>query len=762
LNASGKRAILLHTSWSFKVKSGNEKEVAMVARCVAGLVLILISMTSFPTSAQDRNPFRDPQRPMEERITNILSLMTLDEKIACLGATTAVPRLGIPNAGFTEGLHGLVRKAWGQIKEVPTTQFALAVGMAQTWDPELLTRAGAAEGFEARYITQNKAYRTPALVIWAPNADLIRDPRWGRAEESYGEDPFLNGTLAAAFIKGLQGEDPKYWQAAALLKHFMANSNEDNRTGSSSDFDIRLMREYYSVPFRMGFLEGGARSFMESYNAWNGIPMTTHPIVASLIREWGVNGIISTDAGGMKYMVSNHKYYKTLKEAVAGAVKIGTNQFLDQYQEPLKEALKENLVSGRDIDEALRGKFRTVIRLGLLDPPQMVSYSTIGEGPKPWETEANKGVARAIARESVVLLKNSGNFLPLNKEKIHSIAVIGPRADEVQYDYYSGPAPYLVTPLQGIKDKIGAGVEVRYAADNSNNAAVNAAKASDVAIVVVGNHPWCGVDRNAPGIWKESSTVPCTLKSEGREGRDRVSLTLESEELVKQVYAANSKTVVVLVTSFPYAIVWSQEHVPAILAATHATQELGNALAEVLFGEYNPSGKLTTTWVRSLDQLPNMMDYNIRHGRTYMYFKGKPLYPFGHGLSYTKFRYMAMNLSGPALKKDGQLTVSVVVRNTGDRAGEEVVQLYVAYPKSKVERPIKELKGFKRVKIQPGSTTTVQIPLKAESLAYWDEGLNKWVVEEKPVTIMVGGSSSDIQLSGKVNVVSSLRAVGRR
>jgi beta-glucosidase len=364
-------------------------------------------------------------------------------------------------------------------------------------------------------------------------------------------------------------------------------------------------------------------------------------------------------------------------------------------------------------------------------------------------------VARATARESIVLLKNSGNFLPLKKEEIRSIAVIGPRADEVQYDYYSGPAPYLVTPLQGIKNKAGAGIEVRYAADNSNDAAVQAAKASDVAIVVVGNHPWCGVDRNAPGIWKDASTVPCALNSEGREGRDRVSITLEAEELIKRVYAANPKTVVVLITSFPYAIVWSQEHVPAILTATHATQELGNALAEVLFGDYNPSGKLTTTWVQSLDQLPPMMDYNIRHGRTYMYLKSKPLYPFGHGLSYTDFRYMGIGTSFPSVRKDGQVTIAALVRNTGDRAGEEVVQLYVAHPKSAVERPIKELKGFKRVMLQPGQSRQVEITLKAESLGYWDVSQNKWVVEEKPVAILVGGSSSDIQLRAKIKVVSS-------
>jgi beta-glucosidase len=724
----------------------------MAVRCIAGLLLVLIMGMAIASLAQGQNPFQDPNLPVDERISNILSLMTLEEKIACLGATTAVRRLGIPEAGLTEGLHGLVRKAWGQLKEVPTTQFALAVGMAQSWDIDLIRRAGAAEGYEARYLTQSEKYRTPALVIWAPNADLARDPRWGRTEESYGEDPFLNGTMAAAFIRGLQGDDPKYWQAASLLKHFMANSNEDNRIGSSSDFDARLMREYYSVPFRMGYLEGGARSFMESYNAWNHIPMSAHPIVKALIQEWGIDGIISTDAGGMRYMVSNHKYYRTLKEAAAGALKVGTNQYLDSYQEPLREALKDNLVTEADLDVALRGKFRTVIRLGLLDPPEMVPYTRIKNGEEPWNSEAHKAVARATARESIVLLQNAGNFLPLKRENLRSIAVIGPRANEVLYDYYSGPAPYLVTPLQGIRDKAGAGIAVRYASDNGDNAAVKAARSSDVAIVVVGNHPWCGVDRNAPGIWQDSSTVPCALNSEGREGRDRVSITLESEELVRQVFAANPKTVVVLVTSFPYAIVWSQEHVPAILSATHATQELGNALADVIFGDYNPSGRLTTTWVKSLDQLPPMMDYNIRRGRTYMYFKGEPLFPFGHGLCYTSFRYSRLRASPSVFKRNGETAITLEIKNTGTRPGEEVVQLYVTHLKSKVERPIKELRGFQRVALRPGVTKSVRIPLKAESLGFWDEGSHQWVVEQEPVRVMLGSSSSDIRLTRTIEI----------
>ena len=247
--------------------------------------------------------------------------------------------------------------------------------------------------------------------------------------------------------------------------------------------------------------------------------------------------------------------------------------------------------------------------------------------------------------------------------------------------------------------------------------------------------------------------MPCALNSEGREGRDRISITLESEELVKQVFAANPKTVVVLVTSFPYAIVWSQDHVPAIVRATHATQELGSALADVLFGDYNPSGRLTATWVRSLDQLPEMMDYDIRHGRTYLYFKGDPLYPFGHGLSYTRFRYSNLRTDSLRLLANGEVAVSLEVQNAGKRAGEEVVQLYLSHSRSKVTRPIKELKGFQRVALKPGETKTVTIPLKADSLAFWDENQNRWVVEEEPVQMMLGSSSSDIRLTGRIDVV---------
>lgn len=422
--------------------------------------------------------------------------MTLQEKIAALGTTTAVPRLGIPDAGLSEGLHGLVQRplapGFGPQKSVPTTQFAQVVGMAQTWDVDLIRKAGEVQAVEARWLYnhQDKYQRKP-LIVWGPNADLARDPRWGRIDESYGEDAFFTGTMAAAFAKGMQGDDPKYWRAASLLKHFLANSNEQGRYGSSSDFDQRLLREYYSLPFRMACVEGGASSYMASYNAWNSVPMTVHPILKDILAgEWGVNGIVSTDAGAVRNMVTKHRYYPDMKQAVAACVKIGANQFLDGYQEGLREALEAKAVSEKDIDAALRGKYRVVLRLGLLDPPSVVSYAKDSSPEEPWQTEAHKAVALEVARESIVLLKNEGRLLPLNRDKVKSIAVYGPRSNKVLLGLYSGEPPYTVSPIDGLRKKAGPGVKINMGFGFMQDIAT-AAKSSDVAIVFVGNDPTC-------------------------------------------------------------------------------------------------------------------------------------------------------------------------------------------------------------------------------------------------------------------------------
>jgi beta-glucosidase len=720
------------------------------------IIFYFLVFAFVPALAQQaRSPFNDPALPMEKRIDNLLSLMTVEEKIACLGTRTGVPRLGVANIGSSEGIHGVVqRESRGDRLPVTTTQFPQPPGMGESWDPELVRKAGDVEGYEARFITQTAKYDRQILMLWGPQSDLARDPRWGRSEEVYGEDPFFNGAMAVAFIKGLQGDDPKYWQAAALLKHFLANSNENLRERSSSDFDQRLFWEYYSVPFRMGFQEGGARAVMASYNAWNGTTMVVNPILKSIVRDqWGVE-VISSDGGAVHLLVDPRHLFPDQKTAVVACLKAGVNQFLDRHEDETKAALKDGEITEAEIDELLRPKFRVAIRLGLLDPPEMVPYSRIKDAPEPWNTERDHAVSRQMALESVVLLKNQDNFLPLKKEVIKSIAVIGPLADSVHWDWYGGTPPYVVTPLQGIKNEVGPDVKVNYAESELGNAAVDAAKASDVAVIVVGNDPTCGPDMAHD--WYSTTdgggTLPCTEPSDGREGRDRESISLAQEQLIKQVYAVNSRTVVILVSSFPFAINWTQAHVPAILHMAHSSQDEGTALAQVLFGDYNPGGRLVVTWPNSIDQLPPMMDYNIRHGRTYMYFKGEPLYPFGYGLSYTTFKYSNLRTSSDDLARDGVVTVSVDVTNTGSRAGDEVVQLYVSHPHSKVERPREELKGFQRVSIKAGETKTVQIPLKASTLAWWDEKLPGFRVEAEPVSVMIGNSSAGIQLTTMVRV----------
>lgn len=724
---------------------------------VSWILLGMVAACASPVFAQQyRYPFLDPKLPVEKRIDNILSLMTIDEKIDCLGVQTAVPRLGIPSYGGSEGIHGVVQRGGGRahLAPIPTTQFPQPPGMGATWDPELVRQAAAVEGHEARFITQTPKYDRSILMLWGPQADLARDPRWGRSEEVYGEDPFLNGTMAVSFVRGLQGDNPRYWQAAALLKHFLANSNEDGRTATSSDFDQRLFWEYYSVPFRMAFQDAGARALMASYNAWNGTPMAMHPILRSVVIDQWHADIVSSDGGAVTDLVTQRHLFPTQQQAVVACLKAGINQFLDVYKDQTKAALKDGSITETELDDLLRPKFRVTLHLGLLDPPAIVPYSSVKDSPEPWDTEADRAVSKKMALESVVLLKNENNVLPLNKS-MKSIAVIGPLADSVHWDWYGGKPPYAVTPLAGIKAVVGPGVTVRYAASELGNDAVNVARTSDVAVVVVGNDPTCGPDmaHDWDNVHHDGSTLPCTVPSDGREGRDRESISLgQQEQLVKQVYAVNPKTVVVLVSSFPYAIQWTQAHVPAILHMAHASQDEGTAIAQVLFGDYDPGGHLTTTWPESLEQLPPMMDYNIRHGRTYMYFKNKPLYPFGYGLSYTSFSYSNLKASSPRLEKDGVVNVSVDLKNTGQRAGDAVVQLYVKYLHSKVERPAEQLQGFQRVSLQPGETQTVHIPLKASNLTYWDEKQQRFILEPESVEVMLGDSSADIKLKTDIHV----------
>lgn len=743
-----------------------------VPLCTKGLnvKLVLLFLLGFLTASSPAQrlyqyPFQNPDLPTEQRITDLLSRMTLEEKVDMLSnealsrgmmSKPDVPRLGVVGTGHVEGLHGLSQGGPGGWQGpgkvvIPTTQFPQPRGLGQTWDPALLEQIAAVEGFEARYVSGR--YHRGGLVVRAPNADLARDPRWGRGEESYGEDPYQTGTMVVAYVKGLQGDNPRYWLSAALMKHFLANSNENGRVSDSSNFDERLFREYYSVPFRMGIEEGHAGGFMTAYNAWNGIPMAVQPVLKSVVmKEWGFNGIICSDGGAITMLVTRHHYYATLPEAVAGAIHAGVNAFIDNYAgttQATRDALEQGLVSEADIDEDLRGLLRVMIRLGMLDPANRVPYSGIGitdvdpAKGDPWWWPEHKALARRATDESIVLLKNEGRILPLDAAKLKSIAVIGPDADKVLGDLYGGTPPYAISPLQGIRERAGATVKVQYASGDDLNQAADLSRHSDVAIVIIGNDPTC----HFLGWHK------CALPSEGHEGDDRTSLTLEQEQIAKTVFSANPRTIVVLNASFPYTTTWSQENVPAILEMTHSSQEEGNGLADVLFGDYNPAGRLTETWVASMDQLPPMTDYDIRHGRTYMYLKQKPLYAFGYGLSYTTFKYSNLRLSSETLHRGGTLQVRVDVHNAGERSGDEVVQLYVAHLNSKVERPIQELRGFERVHLAAGETKTVTLPLEAASLRYWDTGAGQWVLEPDEVEIRVGASSDDIRVKERVRIV---------
>jgi len=723
--------------------------MAGVGRSVTIICAVLLTGAAPPPHDP---PFRNPALSAERRIDNLLSLMTVDEKIDVLGTNTAVPRLGVPSFGSSEGIHGLQQRGSDERHRaaVTTTQFPQPPGMGASWDPDLVRAAGWVEGHEARYISQTASYDRRLLMVWGPQADLARDPRWGRSEEVYGEDPWFNGVMATAFARGLEGDDPKYWQAAPLLKHFLANSNENDRTRTSSDFDERLFWEYYSVPFRMAFQDGGARGVMASYNAWNGTPMAVHPALRQVVIDGWHADVVSSDGGAVTALVKDHKRFPDHKSAVVATLKAGINQYLDTYKDELRAALKDGSITAADLDDALRRKFRTTLKLGLLDPPARVAYAGVHDGRPPWEAGHDPLIARRLALESIVLLKNSAGALPLHKQGLRSIAVIGPLADSAHWDWYGGLPPHSVSPVAAIRAAVGPAVTVNYAADDAGGAATSAASASDVAIVVVGNDPTCGP--NMAHDWTDNGTKPCADPGDGREGRDRETLALAQEKLVEKVMAANPRTIMVLVSSFPFTINWSQDHVPAILHMAHASQDEGWALAQVLFGDYNPGGHTTVTWPASMDQLPPMMDYDIRHGRTYMYFKGRPLYPFGYGLSYTSFHYANLGVDRPLLTRRGQITVSLDVTNTGKVAGDAVPQLYVSHLGSKVTRPALQLTGFSRIPLAPGQTRRVRIPLKAAQLAYWDTERKRFVVEPEAVQLMIGVSSTDIRLRRTIKV----------
>ena len=717
-------------------------------------IMVLMVGGAKTASAQADYPFRDPKLADDQRIADLLGRLTVPEKILLMSDHPSIPRLNLVFSGQVEGLHGLALGGpggWGGRGKtaLPTTTFPQEKGLGATWDPDLLKKIATLEGYEARFYYQNSVYDRGGIIVRAPNADLSRDPRWGRTEESYGEDPFLVGTLTVAFAQGLQGPDPKHWQSASLMKHFLANENENGRSFTSSDFGERLFREYYSVPFRMGFELGGSRAVMAAYNSWNGTPMMIHPVLKNvMVKEWGNDGIICTDGGALGLLITAHKSFADKEHGSAAGVKAGINNFLDTYKEDLTKAVQDGLITEAEIDSSLKNELRVFLRLGEFDAPGVDPYAHIGRDADgqlpPWERESSKELVRLATDESIVLLKNEGSALPLDRAKLKSIAVIGPWADSVLLDWYSGTPPYSISPVEGIRAAVGKGVKVLFADGSDPVQAAALARQADVAIVVVGNHPECNAG------WDQ-----CPTPSNGKEDVDRKTIVLEEETLVKQVFAANPRTIEVLRASFPYAIVWSQQNLPAIVHITHNSQEEGRGLADVLFGDYSPAGRLTQTWPTGDAQLLPILDYDLTHGSTYLYSKQKPLYPFGFGLSYSTFAYEGLTLSAPKVNAEGTIQASVKVKNTGQRASDEVVQLYVQHLGSLVDRPHLELKGFKRVHIEAGAEQNVTLEVKPRDLAYWDAVRHAWRVEKEQIRLLAGGSSDKLPVQATLEVETS-------
>lgn len=700
---------------------------------------LLIASTTGIIHAQ--NVFNDPAVNEEQRLDDLIARMTLDEKVDALGNNTQVPRLGIQASGSVEGLHGIVLggPTYGDRANTPTTGFPQAYGLGETWDTDLLHRVATYISTENRYLFQNAKYRKSGLIMWTPNVDLGRDPRWGRTEECYGEDAFLTSRLAVAFIKGIQGDHPKYWRNASLMKHFLSNSNEYGRTFSSSNYSDKLFREYYAYPFYKGVTEGGSQALMTAYNAYNGTPCIMHPVLRNIVmKEWGLNGTLLTDGGAFRLLLSDHKRFDNDRAAAAAAcIKAGITKFLDEYKDAVYEALHRKLISVEDIEKAIRGNLRISLKLGLLDHTEDNPYAAIGvtDTVAPWSKPETKALVREATLKSVVLLKNKDHLLPLDRHKIKKIAVIGQRATEVLQDWYAGKPFYTVNVLDAIREEAGSDIEVRYVKTNRMDSARTVAAWADVAIVCVGNHPTCDAG------WEQAPVI-----SEGKEAVDRQSLQLDQEDLLLQVAQTNPNTIGVLISSFPYAINRANQTVPALLHLTQCSQELGHAVSDVIFGHYNPAGRLTQTWVKNITDLPHMMDYDITHGRTYMYFKEKPLYPFGYGLSYTRFNYSGTTLNDRVIERGDTLRVCFNLKNSGNMDGDEVVQLYVSARKHTDKDPIKQLKAFQRISLRKGETKKVELTVPYTELQVWDEKQNRFILPDKEMTLEIGASSSDIRL----------------
>ena len=672
-------------------------------------------------------------------MSDLIGRMTLEEKAQQLNhLNVGIPRLKVAAwGGWNQTLHGVWSKQ-------PTTLFPAPIAMGATWDPALVHTITGAMSDEARALYNIGAdgpRSKHGLVFRSPVINISRDPRWGRIQEVFSEDPFLTGRMGVAYIQGLQGDDPHYLKVAATVKHFAVNNVETNRQRLSAEVDERNLMEYWLPHWKAAIMEGHAQSVMASYNAINGAPDAINKyLLTDILRgQWKFDGFVTDDLGGVNLLVAAHHITEDPVEATAAAIKAGCDSDDVQYETNIPLAVKRGLLQTADVDRALARVLRVGFRLGAFDPPEMNPYSKIQADVI--RSPEHLKLSLQTALESMTLLSNRNNFLPLKKESLKSVAVIGPAGDSAYEtgNYYGTPAR-KVSPLQGLKDALGSDVKVEYeqgagfveAADPAMIArAVDLARRSDVAVLFLGTN----------------------LKVEA-EGRDRRDLNLPGaqQELMEAVYAANPKTILVLMNAGPLAVTWANDHLPAVLDAWYPGEAGGTAITQVLLGDYNPGGHLPYTVYASLDGVPPQNEYDVSKGFTYLYFKGVPLYAFGHGLSYTQFKYSNLKLSQPKTNATGEVSVSFDLQNAGTRAGSEVAQMYVHQAKSNVVQPIMSLRGFQRVVLEPGETKHLTISLPASQLSYYDVTTHKFIVAPGMFKVMIGSASDDIRLRADLEV----------
>jgi beta-glucosidase len=708
--------------------------------------LLVVLLALLPLGyAQSPPPYKNPNLPIETRVNDLVSRMTLEEKVLQMqNAAPAIERLGVPAYDWwNEALHGVARAGYA-------TVFPQAIGLAATWDTKLMHEVADVISTEARakhheFVRNNQHARYQGLTFWSPNINIFRDPRWGRGQETYGEDPYLTARLGVEFVKGLQGNDPRYFKVIATPKHYAVHSGpEPERHGFDAKAMERDLRETYLPAFRATIVEGKAYSVMCAYNRTNDEPCCANKkLMTDILRgEWGFNGYVVSDCGAIRDIWEGHKFVKTEVEASALAVRAGTDLTCGKEYASLIQAVKQGLITEAEIDTALKRLMTARFRLGMFDPPEMVQYARIPFSQN--DTPEHRGLALQSARESIVLLKNANRTLPLRKD-LKSIAVIGPNADvpEVLWGNYNGRPSRLITPLAGIKNAVSANTKVVYApgstlAGESSQAmideAVKAAREADASILVL-------------GLSARLEGEEMKVEVPGFRGGDRtdISLPQPQEALLKAVVATGKPVVVVLLSGSALAVNWANENASAILEAWYPGGEGGTAIADVLFGDYNPAGRLPVTFYKSVDQLPPFTDYSMQ-GRTYRYFKGEPLYPFGFGLSYTKFAYS--NLRVKSVKIGEPVKVTVDVTNAGERDGDEVVQLYLTDVAASAPVPIKTLVGFERISLRPRKKRTVTFTITPRQMSLIDNN-DKRVIEPGEFVIGAGGLRSRFTLSGK-------------